>query len=299
MRTKVTVENGKAEMELDLRDLRESVEGRADRPEVFCVYLWDGQGQQVFYCEHPVKEDEECVIRLVHPHLWEGVSCPYLYHLEIYGRGEKGSDLLESCTVPLRQMTALSETAHVLNGRPFTPRAVIYDNLCAGPAAGSYCFWIQVENRLEQLVRMGANMIAFRDFSGTMEEKKRFCGLCDRLGLLSTVRGKAGFPEDGVEGGALFDGGGFPTAAYYFQKAQWGREPFVYLHSGSLKRQPDGYCEVKVYSNAGRVALLVDGRVFGFQEDGPEFVFRDIPVKRRPFTLTAEAGERSMSVACY
>ncbi len=311
MRTKVSVESGKAVLELNLGDLREGMGKSVEETDCFCVSLLDARGQQVFYCEHPVREDDECVICLLHPHLWEGVSHPCLYRLEIYARGGKGRELLEKRLVPLREMTKVSDGTCMLNGSPFVIKAVVYDGLSGGCVRDRSLFWAQVGDRLKRLARMGANTVVLRSFSGASgEEQDKIRELCDRQGLLlwpetgketgAEAGAKAlGEGADCVEGGGLFDLNGSPTAQFYLQKAKWSKEPFVHLHPHNLRKQPDGCFAVTVYSNAGRVALLVDGHIFGFQEDGPEFVFQDIAIKRRPFTLTAEAGDCSMSMACY
>lgn len=292
------LQNGSAVIELTLPEQWKKG-GKADR---FFIYLWDAEGHLAFYCNYPAREDDPCMIRLFHPHLWEGAGSPYLYHLEVYGRDEDGEECLGRMVVPVRQLTKVSDEEYLLNQRPFQPRAVLYEGVCTNNVLRRGQFWEQTEHRLRQLVQMGANMLILERASEiSSEEYETLSERCDRAGLLLRIRDESvgGCPKDCISGGKLFAENHLPGPAYYLQKARWSREPFVYLCAESLRRQHDGCCQITAYSNAKRVALLINGRVFGFQNDGPEFVFQDIPAKGLPLVLTAEAGECSMSVTCY
>lgn len=295
---KTQLDNGRAVIEISLSALSEQMEGVV----CFLVYLWDAKEQLVFHCEHPAKEEDPCAIPLLHPHLWECEPNPYLYRLEIYGRNEEKEDCLGSFALPVRQLTYVSENDYLFNGRRFEPKAVIYDGICTQSVACRDVFWEQIERRLHQLVLMGADTLVLESLSGaSREETFRLRELCNKKGLLLWVKEEGNMVDfrGGIEGRKLFTESNLPAAHYYLQKARWSKEPFIYIHAGSMKKQPDGCCSVTVYSNAKRVALLVNGKVFEFQEDGPKFEFQDIPVKSLPLMLTAEAGDCSMSVACY
>lgn len=295
---KTQLENGRAVIELSLNILTEKTAGSG----CFLVYLWDAGDELVFYCEHPAREEDPCVISLLHPHLWECGKNPYLYRLEIYEREEEWESLLGCMALPVRQLTSLSENGYLFNGRHFEPKAVLYDGICGQSAVGRGAFWEQAEGRLNRLVQMGADTVVLESLGpASWEETFRLRELCDKKGLLLWTKGEecAQNFRGGIAGRTLFTDGNLPTSHFYLQRAKWSREPFVYIDAGSVGRQSDGCFRVTVYSNVKRVALLVNGKVFAFQEDGPEFVFQDIPVRSRPFGLTAEAGDCSMSVVCY
>lgn len=146
---------------------------------------------------------------------------------------------------------------------------------------------------------------------------REFCRLCDEAGLLlwwrdegrdaesQTVKGKPGqsfgkIPRFyGTADSLLTWGERSFSDRYYFYKACWSREPFVYISMASLSLQKNGNAQVTVYSNQKKVALYVDGILFEFRMDGPDFLFQEIPVKRLPLLLTAEAGTCSMSLTAY
>lgn len=304
LKIKTEIKNGRAAVELSLPALSEK------NMDSFLIYLWDAQGELAFYATHPAEEDDPCIIWLLHPHLWEGGESPYLYRLEIYGAygadevcGTYGIDqrakreILVSLPFPVRELTMLSENKNLLNGHPFVPKEVYYKNMGI-PAGGEECFWEQIERRLLHLAGMGANTLILEDIAGmSPEETLILQGYCDKAGVLFKVG--VDRPEGCVSGDSLFSAEGCPSAVYYLQRARWSSHPFVYIHAGSLQRQSDGLYRITVYSNQQKVALFVNGAVFGFQSDGPEFVFQDIPAKGFPLLLAAEAGGSNMSVTCY
>lgn len=319
---KTEIKNGRATVELSLPVLSEKdMDG-------FLIYLWDAQGELAFYALHPAGEEDPCIIRLLRPHLWEGGEKPYLYRLEIYGAGgvqdaqetqemcgacgmERGArrKLLARLPFPIRELTLASGKGSLLNGCTFLPKLVYYKDVRAFGGSGGEAFWERLERRLLWLTGMGANILRLGEAAGmSSEEYLKLQDYCDRAGLLLSagedcfgncdLEGCA-FGKDCVSGEFLFSAEGCPSAAYYLQRARWSSAPFVYIHAGSLQRQSDGLYRVTVYSNQQRVALFVNDAVFGFQSDGPEFVFQDIPARHFPLLLAAEAGGSSMSVTCY
>ena len=54
--------------------------------------------------------------------------------------------------------------------------------------------------------------------------------------------------------------------AYYIYKAWWSDEPFVHLCGRRYADRIETVTEIKVYSNQKRIALYVDGKLFGEQE---------------------------------
>ncbi len=53
--------------------------------------------------------------------------------------------------------------------------------------------------------------------------------------------------------------------AFYFYKAQWSKEPFVYITDRRFNCRPDKRAVLKVYSNCARVKLLLNGQLLGTQ----------------------------------
>ncbi len=293
LKPEIEIENGRAVIELSLSVLPVEEDS-------YFVYLWTAEELLAFHCVYPAREEEPCCIRLVHPHLWQGPDDPYLYRLEIYGAL---SGLLGSIPFPVRKMTKVSGKGFLLNGCPFTPKTVYYEDFCICSNRKKEMSEEQVERQLCSLVKMGANMIAGTWNAGmSLQEQVTLQAYCDRLGLLlcgdydSVVTVGS---EGCIFGKKLFSENNLPTDAYYFQKACWSDEAFVYVSRGSLRRQADGLFQVTVYSNQKRVALFVNDVLFGLQDDGPEFFFQDIPVRGFPLMLAASAGDCSMSIACY
>lgn len=83
---------------------------------------------------------------------------------------------------------------------------------------------------------------------------------------------------------------------FYYYKAHWSKEPFVYLSGDSLLRQENGNYQVKVYSNQEKVALYIGGRLFEYKSGAQELIFQELPLKCFPAMLTAQAGDCMMSV---
>jgi beta-galactosidase len=54
--------------------------------------------------------------------------------------------------------------------------------------------------------------------------------------------------------------------AFYFYKAQWTQQPFVYITDRRFKCRPDQHAVFKIYSNCPRVELWLNGRSLGERE---------------------------------
>ncbi|MBI2513118.1 MAG: glycoside hydrolase family 2 protein [Opitutae bacterium] len=61
--------------------------------------------------------------------------------------------------------------------------------------------------------------------------------------------------------------------AFYWYKANWSEEPVLYVTSRRFRERPAGRSELKVYSNAPRVELWLDGRPLG-ERTSDERIFR-------------------------
>ncbi len=91
--------------------------------------------------------------------------------------------------------------------------------------------------------------------------------------------------------------------AFYYYKANWSPEPVVHITSCRFAERKDPVTEVKVYSNAPRVALEVNGADLGSREDpGGGHVFRWAGVTLAPgenkVSARAQFGDKSVSDSC-
>jgi beta-galactosidase len=84
--------------------------------------------------------------------------------------------------------------------------------------------------------------------------------------------------------------------AFYFYKAQWNPEPFVYITSRRYSERPAGTTEVKVYSTGGTVELFINGASSGeVQAAGKVFVWKSIrlaPGKNRVRAVSVINGKQ-------
>lgn len=289
---RMEVENGRAVIELSLPECF------TDKEEYFHIYLWDENGLPVFHCIRSMREEESCIIQLLHPHLWEGVKRPYLYRLEVYVADALSLlGILHSCFLALYSLQEIPQKGWFLNGQAFLPKSVYYDNVDTIFANEEQSFGLAQEQGLEQLVKMGANEIRLGTVDGiTGREYMYLQECCNRRGLILRTGCKN---DECVSADMLFHKIGLPTKVYYQYKARWSKEPFVYICQESFLRQPNGDYTITVYSNQKKVALFVNGAMFAFQQDGPEFCFQDIQIKGLPVKFTAESEHCSMSVVCY
>ena len=68
--------------------------------------------------------------------------------------------------------------------------------------------------------------------------------------------------------------------AFYFYKACWSKEPFVYICGERYLKHTAAPMTVKVYSNAAQVTLLLNGRKLGTVQGGPVFLFPNVVLDR-------------------
>ena len=321
---KMEVENGRAEIELALPVCFEDEEKGS-----FELYLWEAgalsvrQGAQmqlssnstvslhpVFYSIYPVGEDDSCVIKVVQPHLWEGIDKPYLYHLEIYLVSESEAaepenrkssrELVCDRFLAVRTLGHIPGKGYFLNGQPFLPKSIYYDRIGNISSGGEQIFWEGIMQKLRILAQMGANTLILGSGEGmSAEERISLQKYCDRVGLLLCI-GEENIKSDGcVAGALLFESPGLPTDVYYRYRSMWSKEPFVYISAKSLHRQADGGYALTVYTSCKKVTLMVNDKVFGVCEGAGELLFQDIPLKGFPVNITARTEEHSMTVRCY
>jgi beta-galactosidase len=78
--------------------------------------------------------------------------------------------------------------------------------------------------------------------------------------------------------------------AFYFYKANWSDEPFVYITSRRYAVRPTGQTELKLYSNLDAVELFVNGRSLGRKtpDDIHRFVW-NVSLEPGPIAVRAQA----------
>ena len=76
--------------------------------------------------------------------------------------------------------------------------------------------------------------------------------------------------------------------AFYFYKAKWSAEPFVYITSRRHTERTDPNTMVKVYSNCDSVELKVNGQTIGSQT-GKSCLFKWFDIRLQPGLNTIEA----------
>ncbi len=248
------------------------------------VEIWDKEERLVFYCRQAAGGEEPIRGILLHPHLWQGVESPYRYFFRArIWQGGNVADTFEQ-NFSLCEFRHISGKGWYLNGEAFEIRPVGYEIPTEENAKPCYA---RIRRDLERMLKMGANTVCPAAERITPE----FLSLCEELGLV-VYRNVCETPEEPPV--TLFNR--LTGGQYYRYKACWSREPFVYINPYSLLWQENGNAEVTVYSNQKKVALYVEGVLFEFQSDGPEFRFQEIPAKKLPLRLSAEAEECGMSV---
>lgn len=270
------------------------------------ICVWDREERLLFYCRHFLEQEEPVRGMLLHYHLWQGVEDPYLYRIRValMEREDYAADVWEG-SFALRTIREIPGKGWFLNEMSFLIRPVAY----VIPSSKSYSGLINTNVRdamirrdLGLMCQMGANTVC--PIGGEID--REFYQICDEMGLMlwwkdwnqsgEKSTGRVEIPRfHGTVDSLLAVYDRLPTEQYYFYKACWSKEPFVYISVNSL-HLANGTAEVTVYSNQKKVALYVEGTLFEFRTEGPDFVFQEIPVKRLPMLLTAEAGECCMSV---
>jgi beta-galactosidase len=79
--------------------------------------------------------------------------------------------------------------------------------------------------------------------------------------------------------------------AFYFYKANWNPEPMVYITSRRFTERTNAVTDVKVYSNARTVELLVNGAAIGEQKGSSHrvFIWRDVRLQPGENRIEARA----------
>ena len=61
--------------------------------------------------------------------------------------------------------------------------------------------------------------------------------------------------------------------AFYFYQANWSEEPVLYITSRRFTERTNAVTDVKIYSNADQVELLLNGKSQGKRSDGTNACF--------------------------
>ncbi len=90
--------------------------------------------------------------------------------------------------------------------------------------------------------------------------------------------------------------------AFYFYQANWSDAPMVYITSRRFAERTNGVTDVKVYSNANRVELLLNGKPQGIRNNGTNcvFVWKDVQLKpgANRVEARAERNGQKLSDSC-
>ena len=251
----------------------------------------DREGKTVLECISGQWEEEPAQSLLLHPRLWSGVSDPYLYTLEALLLDRNGCCSDRICrSLALYRLEYRGDAGLFLNGNPFQERGVRYC-LPAASAEGQR----RMLQDLQRMLELGVNTVYVEQGEGLLAS---FLRMCEKMGFL---------PGKGGESAPMFCGGRDclihretgPTTLFYRYKAEWSREPFVYIAPESVKSCGDGTYTASVYSNCSRVVLYSDGVLHEFRSGSGEFVFRGIPGKRPCLVLTAEGDGCTESLSVH
>ena len=79
--------------------------------------------------------------------------------------------------------------------------------------------------------------------------------------------------------------------AFYFYKANWSDEPVLYIADRRFTERTNAVTDIKIYSNAKTVELLVNGRSQGYHENvmNGMFIWKKLTLKPGENQITARA----------
>jgi beta-galactosidase len=90
--------------------------------------------------------------------------------------------------------------------------------------------------------------------------------------------------------------------AFYYYKANWSDEPVLHITSRRFTERTNAVTDVKIYSNAGKVELLLDGKSRGTRSDGAScvFIWKDEPLQpgENRVEVHAEQNGKKLSDSC-
>jgi beta-galactosidase len=90
--------------------------------------------------------------------------------------------------------------------------------------------------------------------------------------------------------------------AFYFYKANWSEEPVLYIASRRFTERTNAVTDVKIYSNANKVELLLNGKSQGWRGNGTNgvFIWKDAKLKRgeNHIEVRAERNGQKLNDSC-
>jgi beta-galactosidase len=90
--------------------------------------------------------------------------------------------------------------------------------------------------------------------------------------------------------------------AFYFYKASWSDEPVLYITSRRFTERTGNITDVKIYSNAKKVELFVNGKPLGMAGNAAKniFICKDVTLAPGLNRINAKAryGDRALSDEC-
>ncbi|HUE37654.1 MAG TPA: DUF4982 domain-containing protein, partial [Candidatus Acidoferrum sp.] len=107
----------------------------------------------------------------------------------------------------------------------------------------------------------------------------------------STVRHEGGVPARNDKGLVTADRK-IKKDAFYFYKANWSDEPVLYIASRRFTERANAVTNVKIYSNANKVELFVNGTSLGINGGSTNcvFVWNDVTLKPGENKIEARAN---------
>jgi beta-galactosidase len=86
--------------------------------------------------------------------------------------------------------------------------------------------------------------------------------------------------------------------AFYFYKANWSDEPVLYITSRRFTERTNAVTDVKIYSNAKEVELLLNGKSQGKQADSTDgiFIWKNLELKPGTNKVEAKAQRNGQSL---
>ena len=90
--------------------------------------------------------------------------------------------------------------------------------------------------------------------------------------------------------------------AFYFYKANWSDEPVLYITGRRFTERTNAVTDVKIYSNASKVELLLNGKSEGERSDGTNcvFIWKDVQLQpgENQIAAKAERDGRQLNDSC-
>jgi len=106
----------------------------------------------------------------------------------------------------------------------------------------------------------------------------------------SARRNEGGMTGENRKGLVTFDRK-IKKDAFYFYKAQWSADPFIYIAGRRYANRCEELTTIKVYANVDEVTLIVNGEQFACLKGKCVFNFPDVPLQKGANQIKVLAGE--------